>query len=125
MPAASVGATNSWGIYLIASAVLVGIMTPQLMGVAGDSREGADWRCADGVRAALDALRPGVTIVMACESWPGGDPIKLGGTQVSAAYGSGTIVFPSRWRLPNVTLVPSATYRAWLDGAQVQVTPIG
>jgi hypothetical protein len=125
MPASSLAALNSWGVYLIASAALVGALTPQLLGVMEDSREGADWRIADGIRVALDALRPGIALTLSYGTWSSSDTVHLGGREVSIAYGNGTITLPTVWNLPNVTLTPSVSYRAWLSGATVQVTQAG
>lgn len=116
---------NSWGVYLLAAAALVGVLAPQLVGVATLSREAADWRCADGVRAAIDTLRPGMSVVLSFGAWPTDDPVRLGGRAVSIDYGNGTVTFPVQWQVPTLTLSPSASYRAWLAGGEVQVTPVG
>jgi hypothetical protein len=125
MPTSSVGSLNSWGVYIIASAVLVGILSPQLIGVAGDSREAADWRNADGVRVALNALRPGITFTFSYGGWSTSDAVRLDGQQVSVTYGNGTISFPTIWSLPNCTLLPAVNYRVWLAGEIVQVKQAG
>jgi len=125
VPTSSVSTLNSWGLYLIAAGALVGLMSPQLIGVAADSREGTDWRYADGIRAALDSLSPGMTIVLTYGSWPGADPIHLSGRLISVAYGNGTISLSSRWDLPSMTMSPFLSYRAWIAGTEVQVTTIG
>jgi hypothetical protein len=125
MPASSLGALNSWGVYLIASVALVGALTPQLMGVVGDSKEGADWRNADGIHVALDALRPGIVLTLSYGTWSTDDIVHLGGRDVSITYGNGMITFPTVWNLPNVTLTPSMSYCVWLAGTDVQVTQAG
>ena len=125
MPASSIGALNAWGAYLIASAALVGVMEPQLVGLTGDSREGVDWRLADGVRAAIDALRPGTTIILYFGAMASPDPVQLHGKSISIATGNGTIGLASKWSLPNITLAPSHAYRLRLEGNEVQVTLVG
>ena len=125
MPASSVGALNSWGLYLIASGLLVGMMSPQLLKMTSDSREGSDLRCADGVGAALDSLRPGMAISFSFGSWPWADPIHLGGLQISVVDGNGTMTLPSAWELPNETISPFVSYRAWLAGDLVRVAVAG
>ena len=116
---------NSWGVYLIAAAALVGVLAPQIAGVASLSREGADLRCAEGVRATLDSLRPGMAVVFSFDAWPLSDPILLGGTAISVSYGNGTVTLPVEWQLPSLTLSPSVPYRAWLANGTVQVAPVG
>ena len=125
MPASTIGAMNSWGVYLIASVALIGVLSPQLVGVTRDSREGADWRNADGIRAVLDALRPGMVITFSFGAWSTSDEVYIGGNLVSVSYGNGTISLPTTWSLPDVVLSPSVSYRAWLDGDEVQVTRAG
>ncbi len=125
MPASSIDAINSWGIYLIASAVLVSALLPPLLGAAGDSRKGADWRVADGIQHALDSLRPGITLSLSYGSWPLADTVQLDGREISIDYGNGTIRLPSLWNLPFTTLAPSGVYRVWLEGDNVRVSAIG
>jgi len=125
MPASSIGALNAWGVYLIASAALVGVMSPQLMGLTGDSREGADWRVADGIRATIDALRPGTTIVLYFGTLASMDQVRLGGKSIAITWGNTTVGLESKWNLPNATLAPSHVYRLRLVGNDVQVTPVG
>ena len=108
MPASSLGSLNSWWVYLLASAALVLLFTPQLAGVATDSRAVADWRNLDGVRAVIDSLRPGLTLQFSFGAGGFSDSIRLGGHTVSSFDGNGTISMAVVWALPNVTLVPSA-----------------
>jgi len=125
MPASSIGALNAWGAYLIASAALVGVMAPQLVGLARDSREGADWRIADGVRAAIDALRPGTTIILYLGTLSSIDQVHLEGNSISIASGNGTVALATEWSLSNITLAPSHSYRLSLEGNEVQATQVG
>ena len=111
MPASSISGLNSWGLYIFASVALVLLFAPQLVGVARVARESADWRNVDGVRAVIDSLSPGVTVLMAYGSPDTLDDIRLGGHLVSCSDGNGTISMPVDWELPNVTLLPSAQYR--------------
>ena len=101
---------------------LVLLFTPQLGGVARASRESADWRNVDGVRAAIDSLRPGMTALLAYGASGAPDEVNLGGHLVSCADGNGTISMPVPWALPNVTLSPSARYRLTLVLGVVTVT---
>jgi len=100
-------------------------MSPQLTSVASLSREGADWRSADGVAVALGSLRPGVTLVITFGGWPSNDAIVLSGHQVSISYGNGTFELPSRLPLPNITLTPFTSYRVWLSEGDVEVAADG
>ena len=109
----------------MASAALLVVMTPQMVSLTGMSREAADWRCADGVRAVIDSLRPGVSVVLSFSAWPWKDPVHLSGNEVSVEYGNGTVRLPLEWAAPVLTLEPSTPYRVWLLGGQVQVLPLG
>lgn len=125
MPASSVGALNAWGVYLIASAALILVLSPMLTGAARDSREGADWRTADGVRAVLDSLRPGITLDMSFGVSSSADPLRLRGHLISCDYGGGTISLPTRWALPDVTLSPLVNYAVRVSGGEVLVVRSG
>jgi hypothetical protein len=116
---------NSWGTYLVASSVIVLIVSPLLSGAARASREGADWRETDGLRAVLDGLRPGLTVDFSYGTSPSGDRIHLGGVRISCNYGSGAISLPSRWILPDMTLSPAVGYVASIRDGQVVVFQIG
>lgn len=110
MPASSLGASNSWGVYLLASAALLLLLTPQLAAVAKDSRESADWRNLDGVRAAVDSLRPGIALVFSYGLVKVSDPLRLMGHLVTCYDGNETLSATVRWMLPNATLLPSVRY---------------
>lgn len=118
-------ALNSWGVYVIASAALVLVMSPILVGTANDSREGVDWRNVDAIRSAIDELRPGVALGLFFGSSSAGDVVRLAGHQVSCYYGTGTVSLSSRWTLPDVTLSPSVHYTVWLNGENVRVAQVG
>jgi hypothetical protein len=111
LPVSSISGLNSWGLYIFASVALVLLFTPQLVGVTKDARDSADWRNIDGVRAVIDSLRPGITLLLAYGPSVSPDEVRLGGHLVSCPDGNGTISMPVRWALPNVTLSPSARYR--------------
>lgn len=123
MPASSITSLNSWGLYIFASVALVLLFIPQLGGVASDARESADWRNLDGVRAVIDSLRPGVTVLMTYGSPDTLDDVHLGGHLVSCSDGNGTISMPVTWALPNATLSPSEPYRLALAFGTVTVSP--
>ena len=101
------------------------LLTPQLVQTVRDSRESADWRSLDGVRAELDALTPGLVINLSYGTNSSSDLIRLDGNQLSCSYGSGTLTLPSRWPLPDVNLTASSPYVVWLSAGQVQVAPSG
>lgn len=125
MPVSSVSGMNSWGLYLVSAVALVLVLTPQLSGLARASREAADWRFLDGVRAVADSLQPGVVVNLTFSSPLAPDPLQLGAHRLSSDYGGGTISLPSRWALPNATLYPSLHYLLWLSGSRVMVTQTG
>ncbi|MDE1852709.1 MAG: hypothetical protein KGI38_03055 [Thaumarchaeota archaeon] len=125
MPASSTGALNSWGLYLIAAAALLLVLVPVLTSTAMSSREGADWRNVDGLRAVIDSLRPGVTVEYHYGASASGDPIHLGGRSVSCSYGGGTVSLRTRWPLPDVTISPTAAYDLRLVGGTAEVVQIG
>ena len=122
MPATSVTGLNSWGLYIFASVALVLLLAPQLEGVAGDAREGADWRNVDGVRAVIDSLRPGLTLLFAYGQSGAPDAVRLGGHLVSCSDGNRTISMAVSWALPNITLSPSSQYRLSLASGMVTVS---
>ena len=115
MPASSISGMNSWGLYVFASVALVLLFTPQLLGVAKASRESADWRTEDGVRAAVDSLRPGATVLLAFGDKGATDPVRLSGHQISCSAGDRVISMRVTWALPDATLMPSARYRLSLS----------
>ena len=123
MPATSIGALNAWGVYLIASAALIGSLVPQLARTAQDSREGSDYRVADGIRSVLDSLHPGTVVTFSFGST--GDSARLVGREIILFYGNGTVTLQTRYELPNITLTPEVSYRVWLGGNQVGVSEAG
>lgn len=112
-------------MYLLASFSLLAMMTPQMMGVARMSREGADLRCAESFQLVVDSLHPGESVVLSLDAWPADDPLLLAGRAVSVYYGNGSIVLPVIWRLPDTTLSPTGVYRVWLAEGGVQVESLG
>ena len=122
MPASSVSGLNSWGLYVFASVALVLLFAPQLRGVASDARESADWRNVDGVRAVIDSLRPGMSVLFTYGPSFAPDDVRLEGHLVSCPDGNGTISMPVVWALPNITLSPSARYHLALVLGVVRVT---
>jgi len=116
---------NAWGIYLVASAALVGALTPQLVGVAQDSREGSDYRMADGIRSVLDSLRPGTVVTFSYGALSAGESARLSGHEVSFVNDNLTVAVRTLYSLPNVTLSPGVEYRVWLGGGSVRVGEIG
>jgi hypothetical protein len=112
-------------VYLIASVALIAVLSPQLGGAAQDSREGSDYRVADGIRSVLDSLRPGTVITFSFGSLSAGDSARLDGNEIILMYGNGTVSLQTRYDLPNVTLVPGVSYQVWLKGDQVGVSEAG
>lgn len=112
-------------MYLIASAALIGVLMPQLVGATQDSREGSDYRFADGIRSVLDSLRPGTVVTFSFGSGSMGDSARLDGNEIIFTYGNGTVSLQTQYDLPNVTLVPGVSYQVWLKGNQVGVSEAG
>ena len=110
MPASSMGELNSWGLYLLASAALVLLLSPQLFQVVAISRASADWRNLDGARAAIDSLRPGIVVPFSFGASKVSDPLRLQGDEISCADGNGSISMRVGWALPNYTLYPATGY---------------
>lgn len=77
------------------------------------------------MRAAIDGLRPGVTLSLSFGASSAGDPILLSGHTISCSYGRGSISAPSRWLLPSIELFPTVRYSLGLDGSVVKVTSVG
>ncbi len=121
MTASSFGGLNAWGVYLFAAAVLVLLFTPQLAAVSRESREAADWRYLDGIRAVVDSLHPGVSVILSYGLAGISDSVRLSGQSVSCFDGNGTLSMPVAWRLPNVSLAAGAHYRLSLAQGVVEV----
>lgn len=113
---------NSWGTYLFAAGVLVLLFTPALGRVVTDSREGADLRNLDGLRAVIDALSPGTVAHFSYGVAQVSDSIRLGGRMVACSYGNGTLSEGVTWLLPGATLLPSVQYSLSLVQGAVTVT---
>ena len=124
MPATSISALNSWGIYMVAAFVLLLVLSPQLPSVSSDSGEGVDMRNLGGVSQVLSELRPGVSVRFAFGA-PGSGPILIGGHQLTCSYGAGAIRDQTATNLPNETLYPSVSYLAYLSGGEVEVVQAG
>lgn len=121
MPASSVSALNSWGVYLAASLVLLALLSPALVSAARTSRAGADFREVDGVSAVLSSLAPGMTVTFSFGYGPGADPLVLTPTSIVCSYGPGNVSAASPWALPATTLFPGVRYAASLEGGTVRV----
>lgn len=112
---------NSWGAYLLASVALVALLAPALTSAAGATREGADWRTADGVRRVIASLSPGETVNLTLWGAPGADPMVLSGRTITCTYGKGSITMSSPWLLPGVTLSAGVSYSLTLSRGAVRV----
>ena len=100
-------------------------LTPQLIRATQDSREGCDYRLADGIRSVLDSLHPGTVVTFSFTGWSTGDSAHLTGHAVSFEAGNWTVVMQTRYALPNVTLAPGIEYQVWLEGDSVRVNEPG
>ncbi|HEV2138243.1 MAG TPA: hypothetical protein VGR53_05330 [Nitrososphaerales archaeon] len=125
MPASSVSSMTSWGLYLLATAALLAILSPMLSGSFQSSTGGADSRNLDGVRAVFDALQPGIRMTFSFGEATGSDPIRIGGHLISCGSAVGNTAVSSRWGLPIMTLLPSVVYSAQLEGGHVKVVGPG
>ena len=124
MPSTTIAAEGSWGAYLAAAAALLLVITPAISAAARASRAGADWRYADGVRAVLDSLSPGVTVRFSYGSAPSADEILLAGDTVSIYDGVGFIAFETSHPVPTMFLRPTVSYSAELVGGEVEVSRV-
>ena len=120
MPASSVSAMNSWGVYLVAAAALVLLLVPALQQVSADARVASDWRVVDGVSRVINNLRPGMRVVLRLPS-NSTDAVLLHAFDISCNDGRGTIRMTSRWLLPDFAFVPGVLYTLTLDDASVEV----
>ena len=122
MPAGSIGALNSWGVYLLASAALLLVLSPPLASAFQYSREGSDLRSVDGVRAVLSSLQEGVSVQFSFgeSTWP--DPVAIGGHTVACSYGGGEVSAHTPVLLSNATLRPDVVYTASMIGGEIEVS---
>ena len=120
MPASTVSAMNSWGVYLIASAALVLILAPSLQKISSDTRVASDWREIDSVRRIIDSLRPGMTVHLRLGS-DAKDTISLHGYEILCDDGAGMLLRNSRWLLPDYSLLPGVGYVLSLGTTRVEV----
>jgi hypothetical protein len=116
---------DSWGLYLLAAVALVLVLTPQLTGLARYARESADLRYLEGVRAAVDGLRPGIVLSLGSTAPFAPDSIRFEGRQLSSDCGATTLVLYADWPLANATLTPASSYLLQLRGGVVMVTQVG
>ncbi|MDG6937042.1 MAG: hypothetical protein JRN56_03205 [Nitrososphaerota archaeon] len=123
-PASSIAAQGSWGAYLAAAAALLLVLTPVVSAAAAASREGADWRYADGVKAVFNSLSPGVSVRFSYGASPSADEIILAGDSVKIYDGHGFISFGTSHLLPAMPLQPTVSYTARLVGGQVEVSRV-
>ncbi len=122
MPASSVSALDSWGVYAVSALALTLVLAPSLSSLLTDSRESADLRNVEGVAALIDNLRPGMKLNF---SFAGGvgDAISLGGTTITCAGADHSIALETAWPLQAVVLRPSSRYAFSIDGGMVEATP--
>ena len=118
-------AIDSWGVYIVAAAALLLMLSPLLVATARDSREGADARYLDGVRVVLASLQPGEGVRFSFGGWPSSDPIRLDGHALTCSYGYGNLELTVSRALPDLTLYPGVLYFAYLDGGAVGVYRVG
>jgi hypothetical protein len=122
MPVSSLSSLNSWGTYIIAGLALMLVLAPTVESAAYDSREGVDYRNADGVRAVIDSLRPGVSVSFTFGSSSSNDPLRVVGDTIVVSYGRGTVSLQTTWTLPNETLFATVAYVASIDGGVAEVS---
>ncbi len=111
-------------MYLAAAAALLLVVSPAITAAARASRAGADWRYADGVRAVLDSLSPGVTVRFSYGSSPSADEILLAGDTMRIYDGAGFIAFETSHPVPTMSLLPTVPYSAELVGGMVEVSRV-
>ena len=120
MPASSVSAMNSWGIYLVASAALILILAPSLQKISSDARIASDWREIDGASRIINSLSPGMTVHLKLGS-DTKDAIRLHGYEISCDDGTGKLLRNSRWPLPDYALLSGVGYMISLGANGVEV----
>ena len=108
----------------MAAAALLLVLTPAVSAAAAASREGADWRYADGVKAVFNSLAPGVSVRFSYGSSSSADEILLAGDSVRIYDGRGFIAFGTDHPLPAMSLQPTVSYTARLVGGEVEVSRV-
>lgn len=123
MPASAYSSSFAWGVYLVASLLLVAALYPSLDGIAGYAEAYAAESIAAGVCSDLTALRPGMSFTFGFSSLPPSTSISLGPDFVQVKVGSSSTKIPVSLLLPNITLLPGNAYTFALAGTAVEVTP--
>ncbi len=122
MPASSVTAAATWGVYLGVAAALIAGMSPHLSQVQSAAGRSAAARALDGVTAVLDGLRPGIRANISFGSEGGAGGILLGGHAITFAGQEPELTAQCSWSLPYYVLEPGRVYSVSLDGSEVSVT---
>lgn len=76
---------------------------------------------ADGLSAAINSLRPGVTATVRFDSPGSALHVELSGRSVLVLTGSHVAQRQCEWLLPNMTLAPDTSYALQLVGLRLEV----
>lgn len=125
MPVSSISALNSWGVYVFSAFALVLLFEPALVGLYHDSGEWAGMRTAEGLRAVIDGLSPGLVANISFTGGVTSDAFILSGYTISCTCGNGTVSLHTRYPLQASVLEPSSSYVLWLQQGVVEVAQAG
>jgi hypothetical protein len=122
LPTVAVTSQLSQAIYFASIIGLAVLLARPVYLVYSASQERSAQAVASGLQAMIDSMSPGTTVVSSLETYPGVQlSVALGGTTISASFGSSTATAQVRWELPQTTLHPGETYGFTLSGGEVVV----
>ncbi len=122
MPAVSISSQLSEAVYFASIVGLAVLLARPVYLVYSGSQERSAQAVASGVETVIDSMSPGTTVVTSLESYPGVPlSVALGGTTVTASFGTESATARVTWSLPHVTLSPGVSYSFTLKGGDVIV----
>lgn len=125
MPASSLSSIMNWGVYLAATLALASFLAPAALGVLGEARENAAASTVSGIRALIDALRPGDSVDLTFASSGTAFLVLTRGNLVGYRLGSSSSFLPCEWTLETATLYASREYLLTLANGTVEVSEVG
>ena len=114
----------SWGLYIMASMVLVVAMTPVLTDVRAESAAGSGARYLQGVAALFSCMKPGVAVVFHFGDLETQGEIRVSGDQLVYTSGETRVTIQTGTNADVATLHAGVAYSATMKGSVIEVTPL-